>query len=859
MYDDLSTTAPAPRPEGVPAEAEYIEAWDLLQDGPPCPAWGAGARAGGRPTGRWRLWRPDGSPLEESEWLDGTRRGTLLRYRPDGTLAVRAEHHDVPSAATAGDRTERPARAPFSAVAYHRGGREVAVFPNGQAKPSPLIEAAREGDGASVELFLAAGLGASPGAARHAAYAGLPDLALRLLRRDAAGPTDPADPTDLAGPAGPGDGPGRARGADLTEVRVPPAVPSERVTDGAVWVAGLLAYVAGDLDEATGAATGTWLRFDQAWHTTTAADGPSYHAPDSVYHGYAETDFTDGRPTELRTYLGSGTLYRVDRYRPDGGLLAERRYERGVLDRECEWPADGSAVHRRFHGNGAVRAERTERDGDLVAEQWFDAEGTRLAEVAPTGDVGEEEPVERWRSLDPDGAVVAEGHVESGRRGGPVGPWRLFDSAGTELGTVSFTGLDLARNESLGTTAHTLYAWRSAPEPAELDRSGAVDWERLGTFFGRPDTVPFLLKGLTVPQAFPLALAQLSEMLLHQHTIAGATGPAFRFLTSLAGRPGDNGARAGLLQLMAAVATRDGDLDATQRLRSIMADLPADAGDPGLHFAHHGVESAYHEVYAALTAAVPTWTGLAADPEPGIRRRAVVLLAAAPGEAAARALGERLAAEPAPQIRGEILLALALHGTPSEAEGERSADADADADAEPDTRRALERHLTDDDPLLRFCAALSWVRRGHSPADPAARILVEVLRGDLDPSGYDGLYLGSGDRSTDTVTALALLPTDRAEPLLDELCATLDEVSAVDAVLVANALLDIVFPTEAYDDAEPLTDAQRTVIRAIADSTGAWVFRADLREVLRFNGLPCDADRLRTLADAAPAEPAVTP
>ncbi|MFF2660776.1 toxin-antitoxin system YwqK family antitoxin [Kitasatospora sp. NPDC058032] len=898
----------ADRPACVPPEAEYLEEWELYEGGPKWPAWAVGERDGDALTGRWQLWRPDGTPLEESNWRDGRRHGTMLRYHDDGTLAVRAEHRDGVPVTVTGHRCDLPSRDPFSfddldpvlrtvvqeydeqgtrirqacfaadgtevtneggpvperpagvpepatfwpdgewsaprwrqdgvlegvarhwtgdgtadRLVYNRDGREVARFPRGDAKTSPLIEAARDGDAASVALCLEAGLGASPGAARHAAFEGLPELALRLLR------SEPPEAGQLA------------------EVRTPPAVPSTGVPEDAAWVAGLLAFVDGAVDGTTGAAVGTWRLWEQAWESTSDTEGPSYYKPDSFYHGYEEADFADGRQVERRKYLNASTPYRLKRYRPDGATLLDREYKDGVPRREQEWPADGSIVQRRFHADGALRAERTERDGVLVTERWYGADGTRAADVMPTDVTVDGAAVELWRAVDAGGAVIAEGYVEPGIRGGPVGDWRVFDTdtgtdgtrtrARTELGTVTFEGLDLARDEDLGTAARALHTWRAAPVPSELHGVEEVPWEGLETFYGDPEDVPFLLKGLAVgdPEAFYLALGELSDLLLHQHTITVATGPAFRYMAALADRVDDAGPRTALLEFLTDIATRDGSLGAARELKRILADLPADDTDPDEHFADHGAESAYHEVYTVLADTVPTWTGQAAHEDAGIRRLAVVLLAAAPGDAAAKALHGRLTVEPESRIRAEILLGLALH------------------EAGPDTLRALERHLADDDPLLRFCAALTWVRTHRSPARPGAGPLVEALRGDLDAAGFADLYLGSGDPATDAATALALLPSEQAEPLLAELCAVLDEVNAIDAVSVANALLDIVFPTEAYDDGEPLTDAQRTVIRAIADSTGAWEFKPNLCEVLDVNGLPREAGELRTLADTAPA------
>jgi hypothetical protein len=50
------------RPTSVPETAEYFEAWD---------EWGVGARLDGEMHGPWRLWRGDGTYVEESGWIAG--------------------------------------------------------------------------------------------------------------------------------------------------------------------------------------------------------------------------------------------------------------------------------------------------------------------------------------------------------------------------------------------------------------------------------------------------------------------------------------------------------------------------------------------------------------------------------------------------------------------------------------------------------------------------------------------------------------------------------------------------------------------------------------------------------------------
>jgi hypothetical protein len=184
----------------------------------------------------------------------------------------------------------------------------------------------------------------------------------------------------------------------------------------------------------------------------------------------------------------------------------------------------------------------------------------------------------------------------------------------------------------------------------------------------------------------------------------------------------------------------------------------------------------------------------------------------------------------------DILLGLALH--PGEA-----------------TRQLQERFLGEEDPLLRFCAALSWVRNAISPPAPALPILIEALTGHPGLDGFGAMFLAVGSAPTDAIGALALLPPELARECLAEMCAALDGAGPLGSVEIARALLDIVFRAGGYSDDTPLTDDQATVVRAIAGSRAAWTFDVHLCEVLLHSGLPCDADELRALCGDAPVRP----
>lgn len=873
------------RPEGVPADAQ----WDAEEN-----EWAIGETAADGKTGTWCYWRPDGTLVEESQWCAGALHGMHRRYHDDGSLATVAEWADgkrrevivyraeAPSQDTrmgqlpesirvmvqdfdaeglfvrqrfymAGDVEvdldgepipPRPANVPEGAqhatrhghwysqsfipgqgaelqsVGLHRfwatdgafkqaeyysadGELRAQVNPKDGGTSNPLIEAARVGDDQAVEECLALGLGASPGAALHATYEGLTDLARRL---------SDSDPAALQG--------------DFVDPRAEPER-RDGTSAEAVWVAGLGSWVLGALDPDTRVPTGTWRMWRSKPHLDE--DQP------------IEVDFADGRPARRREYVPwrPEHLGKELHYGPDGEETLHRTYEDGVRSEETETLLDGTTARRRCHDDGSLSVERIGRDGHLVTETWFDEEGARTAQVTPTEALVKEKPVEWWRAFDASGAVIAEGAVRPGIEGRPVGRWRLFDADGAERATVKFKKLDVRRRGDLGQLAAAVHTWRTMPMPAALAGVDAVKWEKLDTFFGRDGShFPFLLKGLAVPDdlAFGQALGGIWDEVLHQHTVSEIAGPTLRFMIALVAGMAPESVPAGLLEFILRVATRDSSLDATRQLQHLYDTVPADAKKPAKHFSKHDVEGAYHEIYTHLASAVPTWTRLAAD-IPGMSREcAIHLLAAAPGENAGTALRACLMAET--QREGErdrsvlaaLLLCLALH--PSEAVDE-----------------LLKPFLADADPLLRFCAALTWVRNGVTPAAPAVPILTEAIAGRSDLDEFGALFLAVGEAPTDAIGALSLLPPEQFRECLPEMCAALGAAGSLDSIDIAGALLDIVFPAEAYSDGAPLTDDQRTVIRTIADAETAWTFNVNLHEVLRFNGLPCDPDKLRALCE----------
>jgi hypothetical protein len=767
--------------------------------------------------------RPDGVPPEavfspdDGQWFagqwfaaqwdaergSGARLGLCRFWRPDGEL-VRLE--------------------------YHRGREHVAIadrMPGHVGRGNPLLEAALNGDEPAIAVCLSAGLGRVRGVALHAAYLGLPALARRLSRQSMA---STATAWASAWP-------------EASEARRP-----GNVDPGAAWVPGLGSsggWLLGTMDPVSGEAVGSW----RAWHAPMAGDDPDDLA------AWERVDFAGGRPVRRldfhgfrlpegrdraqRVHVDGFPLYEEIHYGSGGAERLRRRFngEPGRLDTEVETRDDDIMYRRSFHTNGRLRCERVEQDGTLLHEHWWAPDGTHTAEVLPAADPAAPTTVELWRGLD-GGRVVVEGPVgHDGRPGGPVGPWRLLDTGDTvSFKPLTDSSFGLDRRHDLTDLALALRVWQHSPWPAALAGVDEVDWPALGTFFGSAEHFPFLLKGLSRPEPviFDVALGQLVDPVLHQGTIEEAAGPVVRFAVAVAPHLVDDDLRAKLLGFIAGVATRGGRLGAAAKLKAIHRQRPADATDAvdvADHFADSGVEPAYHEVYAAISDATEVWADLATRPDPQVRRWGLILLAVADGEPAAAALRRRVTAEADRVIRAEGLLGLALHGLTDRG------------------RALLGERIAGPDSLLAFCAALTWLRLRAEPSPRAVDLMLAALRGRLDTAGFERVYLGSGSAPTDAATTLALLPPEQAARHLPSLCAVLDEVDAVNAIAVARALLDIVFP-DGYDKEQPLSGQQRRTVETIATSHTAWRFNANLHEVLRYNALPTDRDALRALAVA---------
>ncbi|MCL2091465.1 MAG: hypothetical protein FWH11_09670 [Micrococcales bacterium] len=709
-------------------------------------------------------------------------------------------------------------------VGYHDAdGRLTSIDQDGDSESNPLLAAARQGDDAAVETLIAHGAGTSAHAAEHADFEGLHALAQRLRAADrpSAGITDPRQ-----------------------EPERPELVPAD-----VPWVPGLDGWLRFGLDEGTPTGTWTWWEND---------DNP----------WLVEVELVDGRRAVRTKKLTNGRLSEQQVFAPDGAVRISREYDRGVVEKEREVLDDGAVAERRFYDDGTRQVERVTADGALVEERWWREDGTLAAVVSPsqqvvvgealkgrnpgytafvarlTGEDTADQPVvgEWWRAFDAEGTPIAEGPVRPGLDGKAVEKWRLLDPDGTPRATVKIGKYKHRRSADLGEFAVEVARWRSMEQPAALAGVDDVKWKKLDSCYGflDPKDYPRYLTAVAVPGGAVArwAFYELYGECLHQNTVYDVTGPVVRFLCRILADGVHRGTalERELLEFVADCASGSGSFWLAAQVRQIVTDLEGRPLRKAVKAA--GDAGCYVEVYRSLAENLAAWQQIVLD-GPTVPNKArwlaLHLIAFAPGAEADQTLRDLVPVyEEAVQAGrdlwelAELLLCLGVAGT------------------RPGVLDVLRAYLGDPRPLVRFAAARTWIRLAGDAAVEAVDTVLDALTStELD--AYRVCYLAEGSAATAAATALSELPPALADQAVNQVCAVLQDARASDAVTIARALLDVVFPRRGYDEGTPLTPGQRTAIRAIVDAPTAWTFNVDLHEVLRYNGLPEDRDELRAL------------
>jgi HEAT repeat protein len=340
-----------------------------------------------------------------------------------------------------------------------------------------------------------------------------------------------------------------------------------------------------------------------------------------------------------------------------------------------------------------------------------------------------------------------------------------------------------------------------------------IDWHQLEHAYGAADDVPGWLRSLASQEDESDALTHLSLSLCHQGTVYSASAYAAPYLIELLTDEPMQG-KGGLLRLLAGMA--HGDAYHRQHF-SLYSE--ARRQDPAFQR-----ELAEEVVWAertceAVRQGLPVYLKLLANADPHIRMEAAYMLAQLKADAAATLplLYSRLEQEDDQLARASLLLSLGVLGEPTAA-------------ARSLLEQWLETQGEEEHALIRYAAAISlvWLFRKETP-ETAVRVLVDLLTENVPEWLFDAyVELPWVDGRLSHVAGRTLrrrLSPERLRFALPRLFGALETVDGYDVDEVIRTLLYVAFGHSQLPEqvaAQNLTEEQRAVLRAIAQSHAAW-------------------------------------
>lgn len=561
--------------------------------------------------------------------------------------------------------------------------------------------------------------------------------------------------------------------------------------------------------------TGTPIGTFRNWRS----DGPLYE----------EKEFEDGVLTVHRRFYRDGSLWSEKYYEGDQQVEKRGYRDDGSLEESLEVRDDGAEVRRWFFEDGSLQKEIvTAVDGTTEHTDYYET-GEVLARHEPTDDEGVVRRIEYW----PSGEKRAEGPY-AGRAGGE---WTVYDASGAPIGTADMELLCFPPGSRVFEDALGVHKAQQLEESALIDELGVEDWRDLETWFGNGEQTRFYLNALTSDDEdiFGALYYELYNQTHHQGTFSDATGPAARLIGKLLPEASRERKIRYSDYLAHALGREEYSLQAAHQAKSsVVAVAEDDPADQRQALGEdYWVEGSYWDVVHVVSDLTPTWVRWLEGDDDELAAIGARMIGFAIDDHRDNALATMLrhiAEDDRPALQAELVVGLVLMQPWTD-----------------EVVESLDGLLESDDELLRVVAALNVVRVQTADAPRSAiHTVVDTL---ADPSSveqtYYQLYWTGWDLANELSYALAALGEERATEFLPRMAELLESLDAIAAIGIASAMLDIVYP-EGYDE-EPLGEAQRYVIEAIADSENVWTFNVNMHEVLRHSGLPANRGELRGL------------
>ncbi len=553
-------------------------------------------------------------------------------------------------------------------------------------------------------------------------------------------------------------------------------------------------------------------------------ENAEYKSKDNFWHIGNLVRSTSKRIGIWKWWNKDGNLLREEDYDNDICIIKRDYFESGNLRREEK---DGGKIVLEYYETGELHREK--KDGGNTKLEYYKTGELRSS-------IKKEKNKSKYTYFYKNGQISSQGNFGAGWDDYPSGVWKFYDEQGNIIIESDLSPLMLQpkKEEELLKYAKIVEEIRGMPTLEVLKGINEIDWEN--TYCCWPEFCkyfPLYLKGITSDnqEVFNLAYGELSCQIQHQGTIYEATAKVMPFLVKLVGDKNFKW-KSKILKALPRLASGSSYLEAHQH----MCLLASERAKPDFEERLEKELKDVYDTYMAVVSGSEIYTDLINSETPEFREYAAILLAIAPEDLnkSKDVLFNRLKIEKDESINATIIIGLGLI-----------------LSQEDDKLEILSSLIKEEKGLIQYCAALSLLRIQKGNVDnEVIKVILKAIKNPKEiDNDYQNLYWADGSVIGDASLAISDLNKEDKFEIVPILADSIDTVDALSSLNLVEAMLQIVFGENSYDENNKLTKLQKIVINSIANSEKAWIFNVNLHEILDWYDLPRDQEELKKISN----------